>query len=68
MDKTTKRKKVKSWTGYAILNRFGDPWSHKVFQTVAKAEECMDEFKDSFPVPMDMSRHKVIRVRITPTP
>lgn len=64
--KTKRVKKVQSWTGYIILNAYGDPWSKEVFDTVGEAEKRMSAFWGQMENPPDMSNHQVVPARITP--
>lgn len=62
------KKKTVKWTAYIILNKFGEPWSKKVFETTSEAEQYMSVFWGRIENPPDMSMHVVLPITITYTP
>lgn len=58
------KKETKEWIGYGILNAYGNPWTHKVFETVGEAERYMELFWDGIDNPPDMSKHEVVKLKI----
>jgi hypothetical protein len=61
-----KRPKPARGEAYGILNPWGDLWTHDTFQTEALARKHIEDFWRNFPSPpTDLSRFKVIRVKVT---
>ncbi len=59
-----KKQKVIKWRGIAILNAYGEPWTKKVFGSVAEAEQYMELFWGNMKNPPDMSKHQVVPCEI----
>ena len=58
-------KNRETWSGYGILNAFGDPWTKKVFESVGEAERYMELFWGNMENPPDMSKHEIIVVEVS---
>lgn len=54
------------WIGYGILNAFGEFWIRKVFETKGDAELYMEVFWGDVKIPLDMLKHEVVKLKVTP--
>jgi hypothetical protein len=63
----SKSKKFKPWQAYGILNSWGEFWTRETFDSEEDALDYMEDFLRRLPG-IDLSRHQVIRVLISPLP
>ena len=54
-----KAKKSTTWSMYGITNRWGEPWTHRTFETEHQAESYRDNS------PFTTQKHRVVPVRVT---
>lgn len=66
--KAVKACKQKSWRAFGILNRYGEPWTPRSFDTEELARKYLLDYQHNYPCPLDISRHRIVPVHVTITP
>ena len=60
----TQRKSV-TWSAFGILNGVGQPWTPRTFDTEDAAQDYITDYSYAFPGEIDLTKHRVVPVRVT---